>query len=61
MTPGDRIAANPAATQDGSAVLSALAVGLIVAIVVTLIAARSIGDSVASAARIDRAQAAAAA
>lgn len=48
-----------ASETDGSAIVSALVVGLMIVSVLTMLAARSLGDSVASAAHIDRAQAAA--
>ncbi len=46
-------------SDEGSAVVSALVVGLIVATVVTMLATRSLGESIASAAHIERARAAA--
>ncbi len=45
-------------SEAGSAIVSALIVGLIVASVLTMLAGRSLSDSIASAAHIDRAQAA---
>jgi len=58
MTTKDRPAAARGGT-DGSAVVAALVIGLVVATVLATVSSRSIGDSIASRARIDRAQAAA--